>query len=162
MNCSLLLVATVVVMVVVVATGCRRKLFIWLIDNWFVQQEDDSDCGGGTSLSPCLWPMLGLQLLLLWLVTSLQHSWPQHTHTHTHTLTHWSSSHPTRGQKTLQLFHPGCMQSICKTRHFLFLTTVSTFSIFQCQRVRIHFLHVMFKNRHIYCAQLHSFPRYTP
>ncbi|XP_058501921.1 voltage-dependent calcium channel subunit alpha-2/delta-1 isoform X2 [Solea solea] len=38
------------------------------------EDEDDSDCGGGTSLSPCLWPMLGLQLLLLWLITSLQHS----------------------------------------------------------------------------------------
>ncbi|XP_037623876.1 voltage-dependent calcium channel subunit alpha-2/delta-1 isoform X2 [Sebastes umbrosus] len=38
------------------------------------ENEDDSDCGGGTCLSPCLWPMLGLQLLLLWLVTSLQHS----------------------------------------------------------------------------------------
>ncbi|KAF1386632.1 hypothetical protein PFLUV_G00096890 [Perca fluviatilis] len=38
------------------------------------ENEDDSDCGGGTCLSPCLWPVLGLQLLLLWLVTSLQHS----------------------------------------------------------------------------------------
>uniref|UniRef100_A0A3B4YC66 Calcium voltage-gated channel auxiliary subunit alpha2delta 1 n=1 Tax=Seriola lalandi dorsalis TaxID=1841481 RepID=A0A3B4YC66_SERLL len=38
------------------------------------EDEDDSDCGGGTCLSPCLWPMLGLQLLLLWLITSLQHS----------------------------------------------------------------------------------------
>ncbi|CAJ1056749.1 voltage-dependent calcium channel subunit alpha-2/delta-1 [Xyrichtys novacula] len=38
------------------------------------ENEDDSDCGGGTCLSPCLWPMLGLQLLLLWLFTSLQHS----------------------------------------------------------------------------------------
>ncbi|XP_044050712.1 voltage-dependent calcium channel subunit alpha-2/delta-1 isoform X2 [Siniperca chuatsi] len=38
------------------------------------ENEDDSDCGGGTCLSPCLWPMLGLQILLLWLVTSLQHS----------------------------------------------------------------------------------------
>ncbi|XP_056273406.1 voltage-dependent calcium channel subunit alpha-2/delta-1 isoform X3 [Pseudoliparis swirei] len=38
------------------------------------EDEDDSDCGGGTCLSLCLWPMLGLQLLLLWLVTSLQNS----------------------------------------------------------------------------------------
>ncbi|XP_076588532.1 voltage-dependent calcium channel subunit alpha-2/delta-1 [Chaetodon auriga] len=38
------------------------------------ENEDDSDCGGGTCLSPCLLPMLGLQLLLLWLITSLQHS----------------------------------------------------------------------------------------
>ncbi|XP_038562412.1 voltage-dependent calcium channel subunit alpha-2/delta-1 isoform X2 [Micropterus salmoides] len=38
------------------------------------ENEDDSDCGGGTCLSPCLWPMIGLQLLLLWLITSLQHS----------------------------------------------------------------------------------------
>ncbi|XP_045062428.1 voltage-dependent calcium channel subunit alpha-2/delta-1-like [Coregonus clupeaformis] len=36
--------------------------------------EDESDCGGGTSLSPCLWPMLGLQLLLLWLLTGPRHS----------------------------------------------------------------------------------------
>ncbi|XP_038872830.1 voltage-dependent calcium channel subunit alpha-2/delta-1-like [Salvelinus namaycush] len=36
--------------------------------------EDDSDCGGGTSLSPTLWPMLGLQLLLLWLLTGFRHS----------------------------------------------------------------------------------------
>ncbi|CAG13025.1 unnamed protein product, partial [Tetraodon nigroviridis] len=34
------------------------------------ENEDDSDCGGGTFLSPCLWPMLGLQLLLLWLLLS--------------------------------------------------------------------------------------------
>uniref|UniRef100_A0A3Q0T4U4 Calcium voltage-gated channel auxiliary subunit alpha2delta 1 n=1 Tax=Amphilophus citrinellus TaxID=61819 RepID=A0A3Q0T4U4_AMPCI len=38
------------------------------------ENEDDSDCGGGTCLSPSLWPVLGLQLLLLWLITSLQHS----------------------------------------------------------------------------------------
>ncbi|XP_042600299.1 voltage-dependent calcium channel subunit alpha-2/delta-1 [Cyprinus carpio] len=31
--------------------------------------EDASDCGGGYSLSPSLWPMLALQLLLLWLLT---------------------------------------------------------------------------------------------
>uniref|UniRef100_A0A672LZ93 Calcium voltage-gated channel auxiliary subunit alpha2delta 1 n=1 Tax=Sinocyclocheilus grahami TaxID=75366 RepID=A0A672LZ93_SINGR len=31
--------------------------------------EDASDCGGGCSLSPSLWPMLALQLLLLWLLT---------------------------------------------------------------------------------------------
>ncbi|XP_075997925.1 voltage-dependent calcium channel subunit alpha-2/delta-1 [Genypterus blacodes] len=36
------------------------------------EDEDDSDCGGGTSLSPHVWPMLGLQVLLLWLITSLQ------------------------------------------------------------------------------------------
>lgn len=70
-NCSLLSVAEV-----------ELRLFI---DNWFVRQEDDSDCGGGTCLSPCLWPMLGLQLLLLWLITSSQHSWPLHRDTHTHT-----------------------------------------------------------------------------
>ncbi|XP_060932278.1 voltage-dependent calcium channel subunit alpha-2/delta-1 [Limanda limanda] len=38
------------------------------------ENEDDSECGGGTCLSPCHWPMLGLQLLLLWLFTSLRHS----------------------------------------------------------------------------------------
>uniref|UniRef100_A0A671SH00 Voltage-dependent calcium channel subunit alpha-2/delta-1-like n=1 Tax=Sinocyclocheilus anshuiensis TaxID=1608454 RepID=A0A671SH00_9TELE len=31
--------------------------------------EDASDCGGGCSFSPSLWPMLALQLLLLWLLT---------------------------------------------------------------------------------------------
>uniref|UniRef100_A0A8C7I670 Calcium voltage-gated channel auxiliary subunit alpha2delta 1 n=1 Tax=Oncorhynchus kisutch TaxID=8019 RepID=A0A8C7I670_ONCKI len=36
--------------------------------------EDDSDCGGGTSLSPSPWPMLGLQLLLLWHLTGPRHS----------------------------------------------------------------------------------------
>lgn len=52
-----------------------------LINGCCDQQEDDSDCGGGTSLSPSLWPMLGLQLLLLWLLTGPRHSWPLHTHT---------------------------------------------------------------------------------
>ncbi|KAI4825140.1 hypothetical protein KUCAC02_020838 [Chaenocephalus aceratus] len=37
-------------------------------------REDDSDCGGGTSLNPCLWQMLGLQLLMMWLITALQNS----------------------------------------------------------------------------------------
>ncbi|XP_067091388.1 LOW QUALITY PROTEIN: voltage-dependent calcium channel subunit alpha-2/delta-1 [Osmerus mordax] len=36
--------------------------------------EDDSDCGGGACLTPSLWPMLGLQLLLLWLLTAPRHS----------------------------------------------------------------------------------------
>lgn len=31
--------------------------------------EDASDCGGGCSLIPSLWPVLTLQLLLLWLLT---------------------------------------------------------------------------------------------
>ncbi|XP_051512718.1 voltage-dependent calcium channel subunit alpha-2/delta-1-like [Myxocyprinus asiaticus] len=31
--------------------------------------EDASDCGGGCCLSPSLWPLLSLQLLLLWLFT---------------------------------------------------------------------------------------------
>lgn len=39
------------------------------------ENEDDSDCGGGTCLRPCLVPMFGLQLLLLWLITSS----PQHS-----------------------------------------------------------------------------------
>ncbi|XP_061891819.1 voltage-dependent calcium channel subunit alpha-2/delta-1-like [Entelurus aequoreus] len=38
------------------------------------ENEDDSDCGGGTCLSPSLWAMLALQLLLLWLSTPLQSS----------------------------------------------------------------------------------------
>lgn len=45
-------------------------------DSFFIQQEDDSDCGSGTSLSPCLWPILGLQLLLLWHLSSPQPLWP--------------------------------------------------------------------------------------
>lgn len=45
-------------------------------DSCFIQQEDDSDCGSGTSLSPCLWPILGLQLLLLWHLSSPQPLWP--------------------------------------------------------------------------------------
>uniref|UniRef100_A0A672LZW6 Calcium voltage-gated channel auxiliary subunit alpha2delta 1 n=1 Tax=Sinocyclocheilus grahami TaxID=75366 RepID=A0A672LZW6_SINGR len=38
-------------------------------DVCFDNNEDASDCGGGCSLSPSLWPMLALQLLLLWLLT---------------------------------------------------------------------------------------------
>uniref|UniRef100_A0A3B3D872 Calcium voltage-gated channel auxiliary subunit alpha2delta 1 n=1 Tax=Oryzias melastigma TaxID=30732 RepID=A0A3B3D872_ORYME len=39
------------------------------------ENEDDSDCGGGTCLSPNLWLVLGLQLLLLLSLTkSSQHS----------------------------------------------------------------------------------------
>nr|XP_057931058.1 voltage-dependent calcium channel subunit alpha-2/delta-1 isoform X2 [Doryrhamphus excisus] len=38
------------------------------------ENEDDSDCGGGTSLNPSLWAVLTLQLLLLWLSTPLQSS----------------------------------------------------------------------------------------
>ncbi|KAJ3597065.1 hypothetical protein NHX12_003465 [Muraenolepis orangiensis] len=38
-------------------------------------EEDDSDCGAGTSLrSSSLWSMLGLQLLLLWPTTTSTHS----------------------------------------------------------------------------------------
>uniref|UniRef100_A0A3Q3AP12 Calcium voltage-gated channel auxiliary subunit alpha2delta 1 n=1 Tax=Kryptolebias marmoratus TaxID=37003 RepID=A0A3Q3AP12_KRYMA len=37
------------------------------------ENEDDSDCGGGTCLIPSLWPILSLQLLL-WLTKSLQES----------------------------------------------------------------------------------------
>lgn len=123
-NCSLLSVAEV-----------ELRLFI---DNWFVRQEDDSDCGGGTCLSPCLWPMLGLQLLLLWLITSSQHSWPLHRDTHS--LIHRSSFQFARGQKPLQLCHPGCMQNICDE---IFSISIS---IFQCQRVLIHFLLVTLEN----------------
>uniref|UniRef100_A0A7N8WY93 Calcium voltage-gated channel auxiliary subunit alpha2delta 1 n=1 Tax=Mastacembelus armatus TaxID=205130 RepID=A0A7N8WY93_9TELE len=38
------------------------------------ENEDDSDCGSGTCLSSCLWPMIGLQVLLLWIIPSLPHS----------------------------------------------------------------------------------------
>ncbi|KAI1888156.1 hypothetical protein AGOR_G00182130 [Albula goreensis] len=31
--------------------------------------EDDTDCGGGSSLSPAVWPMVGIQLVLLWVLT---------------------------------------------------------------------------------------------
>ncbi|XP_036375727.1 voltage-dependent calcium channel subunit alpha-2/delta-1-like isoform X2 [Megalops cyprinoides] len=37
------------------------------------ENEDDSDCGGGTSLSPSLWPMVGIQAVLLWLLTGSRH-----------------------------------------------------------------------------------------
>uniref|UniRef100_A0A1A7Z121 Calcium channel, voltage-dependent, alpha 2/delta subunit 1 n=1 Tax=Iconisemion striatum TaxID=60296 RepID=A0A1A7Z121_9TELE len=37
------------------------------------ENEDDSDCGGGTCLIPSLWPALGLHLLL-WFTKSLQDS----------------------------------------------------------------------------------------
>ncbi|XP_066561315.1 voltage-dependent calcium channel subunit alpha-2/delta-1 isoform X2 [Amia ocellicauda] len=35
--------------------------------------EDDSDCGGVSGLSPSLWPMVGIQLVLLWLLTGSKH-----------------------------------------------------------------------------------------
>uniref|UniRef100_A0A672GP82 Calcium voltage-gated channel auxiliary subunit alpha2delta 1 n=1 Tax=Salarias fasciatus TaxID=181472 RepID=A0A672GP82_SALFA len=38
------------------------------------ENEDDSDCGAGTFLRPSLWPVFSLQLLLMWLITALQHS----------------------------------------------------------------------------------------
>lgn len=101
------------------AVVLKAFLFLALICIWFAQQEDDSDCGGGTNLSPSLWPMLGLQLLLLllWLVPSAHHSWPlhldtpAHTHTQTDIRTHCPFQHSTGGQETLQLCHPGCMQT---------------------------------------------------
>ncbi|KAG7454311.1 hypothetical protein MATL_G00258330 [Megalops atlanticus] len=37
------------------------------------ENEDDSDCGGGSSLSPSLWPMVGIQAVLLWLLTGSRH-----------------------------------------------------------------------------------------
>ncbi|XP_067915278.1 voltage-dependent calcium channel subunit alpha-2/delta-1 isoform X4 [Heterodontus francisci] len=34
------------------------------------EHEDDSECGGGSRLSPSLWSMIGIQLVLLWLLSS--------------------------------------------------------------------------------------------
>lgn len=84
----------------------------------FVQQEDDSDCGGGTCLSPCLWPMLGLQLLLLWLVTSTQRSWPLHPDWHSHTSTHTDHFHISQVARRLSSY---AIRDVCKvfaTRYF--------------------------------------------
>ncbi|XP_051889603.1 voltage-dependent calcium channel subunit alpha-2/delta-1 isoform X2 [Pristis pectinata] len=36
------------------------------------EREDDSECGGSSSLSPSLWSMLGIQLVLLWLLSSVR------------------------------------------------------------------------------------------
>lgn len=63
--------------------------------------------------------------------------------------------------------HSSCtIQDVCRifaTRHFYFLKTNISISICQCQRVLIHYLLIIFQEeRHIYCAQLHSFSWYTP
>ncbi|XP_038667413.1 voltage-dependent calcium channel subunit alpha-2/delta-1 isoform X14 [Scyliorhinus canicula] len=34
------------------------------------EREDDSECGSGSRLSPSLWSMIGIQLVLLWLLSS--------------------------------------------------------------------------------------------
>ncbi|XP_032895698.1 voltage-dependent calcium channel subunit alpha-2/delta-1 isoform X7 [Amblyraja radiata] len=34
------------------------------------EHEDDTECGGSSSLSPSLWSMIGIQLVLLWLLSS--------------------------------------------------------------------------------------------
>jgi len=42
------------------------------------QQEDSADCGGVSGLSPSLWSMVGIQLVLLWLLSGSRHCqlWP--------------------------------------------------------------------------------------
>lgn len=42
------------------------------------QQEDYTDCGGVSGLNPSLWSIIGLQFLLLWLVSGRRHYlwWP--------------------------------------------------------------------------------------
>uniref|UniRef100_UPI003AABD26E voltage-dependent calcium channel subunit alpha-2/delta-1-like n=1 Tax=Centroberyx gerrardi TaxID=166262 RepID=UPI003AABD26E len=37
------------------------------------EHEDDFDCGGASSLSPSLWQMVALQLLLFWVLTGSRH-----------------------------------------------------------------------------------------
>ncbi|XP_048465915.1 voltage-dependent calcium channel subunit alpha-2/delta-1 [Rhincodon typus] len=37
------------------------------------EREDDSECGSGSRLSPSLWSMIGIQLVLLWLLSSARH-----------------------------------------------------------------------------------------
>nr|XP_015207702.1 PREDICTED: voltage-dependent calcium channel subunit alpha-2/delta-1 isoform X5 [Lepisosteus oculatus] len=37
------------------------------------ENEDYTDCGGVSGLSPSLWPMIGIQLVLLWLLTGSRH-----------------------------------------------------------------------------------------
>ncbi|XP_064417335.1 voltage-dependent calcium channel subunit alpha-2/delta-1 isoform X2 [Latimeria chalumnae] len=37
------------------------------------KEEDDSDCGGASGLTPTLWSMIGIQLVLLWLLTGSRH-----------------------------------------------------------------------------------------
>lgn len=44
-------------------------------------QEEDPDCGGVSGLTPSLWLMVVIQVVLLWAVTDSRHyaipSWPQ-------------------------------------------------------------------------------------
>lgn len=44
----------------------------------FYLQEDSRDCGGVSGLSPSLWSMVGIQLILLWLLSGSRHCqlWP--------------------------------------------------------------------------------------
>ncbi|XP_064199214.1 voltage-dependent calcium channel subunit alpha-2/delta-1-like isoform X2 [Anguilla rostrata] len=37
------------------------------------EREDDSDCGGGSSLSPSLWSTMAVQLVLLWVLAGPRH-----------------------------------------------------------------------------------------
>lgn len=119
-------------------------------NSWFLQQEDDSDCGGGTCLSPNLWLVLGLQLLLLLSLTkSSQHSWPKHTHWDSHA--HHISSEAWR--------HSACaIQDVCRV--FAALTACISVSIFLCQRVLIHFFLIVFNFRDTFpvlsCAHFHT------
>lgn len=86
--------------------------------------------------------------------TTLMTPTPWLTPTYIHT--HWSSPHFTSGQKTLQLCHSGCMQSVCNE---IFL---SPFPFFQCQRVLIHFLSVTLRDGDTFivlsCTHFHHTP----
>lgn len=66
-------------------------------------QEDASDCGGGCSLSPSLWAMLTLQLLLLWLLTGTRTclSWPEHIYRLETTTTYWTAYYTDHNLTTL-------------------------------------------------------------
>lgn len=102
-------------------------------DSCFVQQEDDSDCGGGTLLSPCLWPLLGLQLLLLWLLSSSQLLWPPCRRARTLTVTLHKRAEDTSNRPSgTEASH---FQGYFRRR----------FHFFRCQRVLAHVLLVAFK-----------------
>ncbi len=118
MNCSLLLVAVVVMMVVVVVelldVGDYYLIYWQLIcptGRWFWLWR--RDLPKPVSLANAWVPTTAA--VAHHIFTTLMT--PTHKHTHTYTDTHihkhWSSSHFTRSQKTLQLCHPGCMQNIC-------------------------------------------------
>lgn len=124
------------------------------------EYEDDSDCGGGTCLRPSLWPVFGFQLLLLWLSTSLQHSWPLHAITYTHTLI--IESFRWRPEDTrvapYRMYAEYLQQDI-----FIFSRPISAFPFANAKGCSFITSSLFSKKRDTFnCAQLHSFSWYTP